>query len=50
MTSTTRSLIREIQTKLKSPNTGQREFGNDGDVVAYAIKKLYEDLKKKRLL
>jgi hypothetical protein len=50
MTSKTRNLIREIQTKLKSPNTGQREFSKDEAVVAYAVQKLYDDLKKKRLL
>ena len=46
----TRTLIREIQTRIKNPITGQKEFANDDAVIDFAIAYLYEDLKKKRVL
>ena len=46
----TRTLIREIQTRIKNPITGQKEFANDDAVIDFAIGYLYEDLKKKRVL
>jgi len=50
MNSKTRALIKEIQNRIKSPFTGQKEFANDDSVIDYAIKSLYEDLKKARIL
>ena len=50
MNSNTRTLIREIQTKLKSPITRDREFSNDSAVIDYAVKNLYDLLKKQRLI
>lgn len=50
MNSSTRTLIREIQTKLKSPITKEREFADASAVIDYAVKTLYELLKKQRLL
>ena len=50
MNSKTRIQLREIQSKLKSPITGQNEFGNENAVMEYAVKLLYEDLKKQRLV
>ena len=50
MTSKTRNLIREIQSKVKSSVTGQSEFANDDAVIDYAIATAYDQLKKQRLL
>jgi hypothetical protein len=50
MTSKTRNLIREIQAKVKSSVTGQKEFANDDAVIDYAIATVYDQLKKQRLL
>ena len=50
MNNTTRTQIREIQTKIKSPITKEREFANEAAVIEYAIKSLYDLLKKQRLL
>jgi hypothetical protein len=50
MNNNTRTLIREIQTKLKSPITRDREFSNDSAVIDYAVKNLYDLLKKQRLI
>jgi len=51
MNSNTRTLlIREIQTKLKNPITRDREFSNDSAVIDYAVKTLYDILKKQRLI
>ena len=46
----TRSHIREIQTKLKSKATGIPEFQNSDAVIDYAVKSLYDKLKKDRFL
>ena len=48
MTSKTRILIREIQNKVKSTITGQKEFPNDDAVIDYAIKTIYEQMKKQK--
>jgi hypothetical protein len=50
MNTNTRTLIREIQTKLKSPITRDREFSNESAVIEYAVKNLYDLLKKQRLI
>lgn len=50
MNSTTRNLIREIQNKLKSPITKERQFSNESALIEYAVKTLYDLLKKQRLL
>ena len=49
MNSSTRTLLREIQAKLKSPITKEREFENESGVIDYAVKTLYDLLKKQRL-
>ena len=46
----TRSLIREIKTKLKSKITGMFEFSTDDAVIDHAVKILYEKLKKDKFL
>ena len=50
MNSKTRTQLRDIQTKLKSPITGQQEFVNENAVIEYAVQLLYDDLKKQRLV
>jgi hypothetical protein len=50
MNNNTRTLIREIQTKLKSPITRDSEFSNESAVIEYAVKNLYDLLKKQRLI
>ena len=50
MNTITRTLIREIQTKIKNPITKQREFTTDIAVVEYAVRTLHDLLKKERLL
>jgi len=50
MNTRTRNLIREIQTKIKSTITGQKEFPNDDAVIDYAIKTIYEQMKKQKVL
>jgi hypothetical protein len=50
MNSSTRNLIREIQAKLKSRITKDREFATETAVIEYAVKNLYEHLKQQRLL
>ena len=50
MTSNTKKLIKEIQTKVKSPVTGRNEFANEDAVIDHAIKTTYELMKKQRLL
>jgi hypothetical protein len=46
----TRSLMREIQSKIKSPITGQKEFANEDAVIDYAIKTIYDLMKQQRIL
>ncbi len=50
MNGTTKTLIREIQTKLKNPITKEREFSNESAVIDYAIRTVYDLLKKQRLI
>jgi len=50
MTSKTRILMREIQNKVKSTITGQKEFPNDDAVIDYAIKTIYDLMKKQKVL
>lgn len=50
MNTRTRTLIREIQSKIKSPITGQKEFGNEDAVIDYAIKTVYDLMKQQRIL
>ncbi len=42
--------MREIQSKLKNQLTEQREFTNENAVIDFAVKQLYDDLKRKRLI
>ena len=50
MNTITRTLIRDIQTKIKKPITKQREFTTDTAVIEYAVKTLHDLLKQQRLL
>jgi hypothetical protein len=50
MNNQTRIFLREIQGKLKSPITGNKEFASESAVVDYAVKTLYETLKKHKQL
>ena len=50
MNTRTRTLIREIQSKIKSPITGQKEFANEDAVIDYAIKNIYDLMKQQRIL
>jgi len=50
MTSSTRTLIREILTRLKNQVTEKREFANENAVIDFAVKQLYDELKRRRLI
>lgn len=50
MNSKTKLLIKDIRTKFKSRITGDQEFQSDEDVIDVAVKLLYQDLKRQRLL
>ena len=50
LSTTTKQQIRQIQSKIKSQLTGSQQFTTDGAVVDYAIDKLYQELKAKRLI
>ena len=50
MNTITKTLIRDIQTKIKNPITKQREFSTETVVIEYAVKTLQELLKQRRLL
>ena len=48
-TNTTKQ-IRSIKSKVKSSVSNDLEFKNDESVIAFAVEKLYQELKKKKLL
>lgn len=48
--STTKNMIRDIQSKLKTPVTGQKEFATEDAVIEYAIRNFHTELKKQRLI
>lgn len=50
MNSKTRTLIRDIQNKIRNPITKEKEFANEDVVIDYAIKTIYDLMKKQRLL
>jgi hypothetical protein len=50
MKNTTRMLIRDIQTKIRNPITKGKEFATEEAVIDYAIKTIYDLMKKQRLL
>lgn len=50
MNSKTRTLIRDIQNKIRNPITKEKEFPNEDAVIDYAIKTIYDLMKKQRLL
>ena len=50
MNSRTRSLIREIRTKIKSQITGTSEFASDDAVIDVAVTRFYETLKQQKIL
>ena len=50
MNSKTRTLIHVIQGKIRNPITKEKEFPNEDAVIDYAIKTIYDLMKKQRLL
>ena len=50
MNSRTRTLANEIQAKVKTSITGTNEFANTDAVIDYAVKRLYDDLKRQKLI
>ena len=50
MNSKTRTLIRDIQNKIRNPITNEKEFPNEDAVIDYAIKTIYDLFKKQRIL
>jgi hypothetical protein len=50
MNNKTRTLIRDIQNKIRNPITKEKEFANEEAVIDYAIKTIYDLMKKQRLL
>ncbi len=50
MNSKTRTLLREIQLKIKSPITGQKEFINENAVIDYAVKSVYDLMKQQKII
>ncbi len=50
MNNSTRTYLREIQNKIRSSITGEKEFTNESAVIDYAVKALYDLFKKQRLL
>ena len=50
MNSKTRTLLREIQLKTKSPITGQKEFINENAVIDYAVKTVYDLMKQQKII
>ena len=50
MNNKTKTLIRDIQNKIRNPITKEKEFPNEDAVIDYAIKTIYDLMKKQRLL
>jgi hypothetical protein len=50
MNNKTKTLIRDIQNKIRNPITKEKEFANEEAVIDYAIKTIYDLMKKQRLL
>ena len=50
MNSKTKTLIRDIQSKIKNPIIKEKEFPNEDAVIDYAVKTVYDLMKKQRLL
>ncbi len=50
LSTTTKQQIHQIQSKIKSQLTGRQHFTTDSAVIDYAIDKLYQDLKARRLI
>ena len=50
LSTTTKQQIRQIQSKIKSQLTSSQHFTTDSAVIDYAIDKLYQDLKTRRLI
>ena len=48
MKTTTRNMIRQIKTKLKSNLTGQAEFSDESAVIDYAVQYFFTHLKNQR--
>lgn len=46
----TKSYAREIQMKVKNSLTKQKEFASEQEVIDYAVRDLYESLKKNRVI
>ena len=50
MNNKTKTLIRDIQNKIRNPITKEKEFANEEAVIDYAVKTIYDLMKKQRLL
>jgi hypothetical protein len=50
LSTTAKQQVRQIQSKIKSQLTGSQHFLTDSAVIDYAIDKLYQDLKARRLI
>ena len=50
MNSKTRTILREIQLKIKSPITVQKEFINENAVIDYAVKTIYDLMKQQKII
>ena len=50
MNNKTKTLIRDIQNKIRNPINKEKEFPNEEAVIDYAIKTIYDLMKKQRLL
>jgi hypothetical protein len=50
MNAKTKSLVRELQTKLVNPLTMKKLYLNEDALLEHAVTSLYEDAKKKRLI
>jgi hypothetical protein len=50
MNNKTRTLIRDIQSKIRNPITKEKEFPNEEAVIDYAVRTIYDLMKKQRLL
>ena len=50
LNSNTTKQIRSIKSKVKNSVSNDLEFKNDESVIAFAVERLYQELKKKKLL
>ena len=50
MHSKTAQFIQKIQTKVKNPITGDKQFKNKDEVIDLAVERLFDDLKRDKLV